>query len=44
MVRLGASRGMVASSPTAGSPEVSMRSAGWTGGPLLLKVIPDDAV
>ncbi len=40
MVRRGASRGMAASSPTAGSPVVSSRSAAvvW------LKVMPEDAV
>ena len=40
MVRRGASRGMVASSPTAGRPVVSSRSAVvvW------LKVMPEDAV
>ena len=40
MVRRGASRGMVASSPTPGSPVVSSRSAGavW------VKVMPDEAV
>ncbi|CFE45160.1 Uncharacterised protein [Mycobacterium tuberculosis] len=32
IVRLGASRGTVASSPTAGSPLVSIRSAGWVVG------------
>ncbi len=40
MGRFGASRGIVASSPTAGNPLVSMRSAGadW------LKVMPEEAV
>jgi hypothetical protein len=46
-VRFGVSRGMVASSPTAGSPLVSMRSAGSTvstGEAVWLNVMPDDAV
>ena len=46
--RLGASRGMVASSPTAGRPSVSIRSGvsvgAATGGADWLNVMPDDAV
>ena len=44
MVRFGASRGMVASSPTAGNPLVSMRSPGSKAVEPWLKVMPDDAV
>jgi hypothetical protein len=43
MGRFGASRGMVASSPTAGSPLVSMRSTG-SAGAAWVNVIPEDAV
>src|SRR5689334_1572254 len=43
MGRFGASRGTVASSPTAGSPLVSMRSTGSAGADLV-KVMPEDAV
>ena len=43
-MRFGASRGMVASSPTAGNPLVSIRSTGSTAVEPWLKVMPDDAV
>src|SRR6478752_263083 len=43
MGRFGASRGMVASSPTAGSPLVSMRSTGSAGADLV-NVMPEEAV